>query len=217
MLEKYLSKIKYDSYEDFVKNFKINVPENFNFGFDVVDAIADKNPDKIAMVWCDVKGAEAKFTFKDLKEKSNKVANFFKSIGIKKGDPVMLILKRRYQYWFAIVALHKIGAIAIPATHLLTAKDLAYRNNAASIKMIVSVYDDEVINHIEESIEKSPSLKFKALVGGSKDGWFDFNKEVEKQSAEFKRTCWKRCNGKFRYFFTVFYIRHNGHAENGQT
>ena len=191
MIEKYLSKTKYDSYEDFINNFKIKVPDNFNFGFDVVDAIADKSPDKMALVWCDDKGAEAKFTFKQLKENSNKAANFFKSIGIKKGDPVMLILKRRFEYWFAIIALHKIGAIGIPATHLLTTKDIAYRNNAASIKMIVSVYEEEVIKHVEESMEKSPTLKLKALVGGSKEGWLDFNKEMEKQSTEFVRPAGK--------------------------
>ncbi len=187
MLEKYISKINFDSYEDFVENFKINIPENFNFAYDVVDEIAAKNPDKIAMVWCDENGDEATFTFAQMKEYSNKAANFFKRAGIKKGDPVMLILKRRYEFWFAILALHKIGAIAIPATHLLTAKDIIYRNNAADIKMIVSVAEDEVIKHIEDSLKDSPSVKVKALINKDREGWFNFNSEIDKESSEFKR------------------------------
>ncbi|AEV69160.1 AMP-binding protein [Acetivibrio clariflavus] len=187
MLEKYLSRIDFDSYEDFVENFKINVPDNFNFAYDVVDEIAAKSPDKLAIVWCDEKGNEATFTFGQLKYYSDKAANFFTKVGIGKGDPVMLILKRRYEFWFAILALHKIGAICIPATHLLTAKDIIYRNNAADIKMIVCVGEDEVIKHVEESMSQSPTLKAVALVGGSKEGWYDFNKEVEEASPEFAR------------------------------
>jgi len=187
MLEKYLSRINFDSYEDFVKNFKINVPDNFNFAYDVVDEIAAKGPDKVAIVWCDEKGNEATFTFGQLKYYSDKAANFFTKVGVGKGDPVMLILKRRYEFWFAILALHKIGAICIPATHLLTAKDIIYRNNAADIKMIVCVGEDEVIKHVEESMSQSPSLKAVALVGGSKEGWYDFNKEVEEASPDFAR------------------------------
>ena len=187
MLEKYVSRVNFDSYEDFVENFKINIPDNFNFAYDVVDEIAAATPDKVAIVWCDEKGAEATFTFGQLKYYSDKAANFFTKVGIGKGDPVMLILKRRYEFWFAILALHKIGAICIPATHLLTTKDIVYRNNAADIKMIVCVAEDEVIHHVEESRSQSPSLKTIALVGGSREGWLDFNKEVEEASSEFTR------------------------------
>lgn len=187
MLNKFISKENFSSYEDFVKNFQINIPDSFNFAYDVVDAIALENPDKTAIVWCDDKGNEATFTFGQLKKQSDRTANFFKSIGIKKGDPVMLILKRRYEFWFCILALHKLGAVCIPATHLLTAKDLIYRNNAADIKMIVSVAEDEVISHIEASMEKSPTLLYKALVGGNKDGWYDFDQELEKASEDFVR------------------------------
>lgn len=187
MLERYISHVDFNSYEDFIENFKINVPDNFNFAYDVVDEIAAATPDKVAIVWCDEKGAEATFTFGQLKYYSDKAANFFTKAGIGKGDPVMLILKRRYEFWFAILALHKIGAICIPATHLLTAKDIIYRNNAADIKMIVSVAEDEVIKHIEDSMPESPSLKTVALVCGSKNGWLDFNKEVEEASSEFIR------------------------------
>jgi len=187
MLEKFLQKVDFDSYEDFAANFKINVPENFNFAYDVADELALKSPDKTAIVWCDENGSEAVFTFGQLKAYSDRAANFFKNAGIKKGDPVMLILKRRYEFWFCILALHKLGAVCIPATHLLTTKDIVYRNNAADIKMIVCVAEPGVIQHVEESMEKSPSLKLKALVGGEKEGWFDFNSEVEKASDKFER------------------------------
>lgn len=187
MLEKFLSKVDFNSYEDFIDNFKINVPDNFNFAYDVVDEIAAKTPDKMAIVWCDENGNEATFTFGQLKEYSNKTANFFKRVGVKKGDSVMLILKRRYEFWFAVLALHKIGAVAIPATHLLTAKDIIYRNNAADIKMIVSVAEDEVIKHIEDSLEKSPTIKVKALINSVKEGWFNFDSEIEKESSQFER------------------------------
>ena len=152
-----------------------------------MDEIAAKTPDKIAIVWCDENGNEATFTFGQLKEYSNKAANFFKRVGVKKGDPVMLILKRRYEFWFAVLALHKIGAVAIPATHLLTAKDIIYRNNAADIKMIFSIAEDEVIKHIEDSLEKSPTVKVKALINSEKDGWYNFNSEIEKESSQFER------------------------------
>jgi acetyl-CoA synthetase len=185
MLSKFVSKVDFDSYEDFVENLKIIVPENFNFAYDVADEIAIKDPNKTAIVWCNDKGEEATFTFGQVKYYSDKAANFFKSIGIKKGDPVMLILKRRYEFWFCLLALHKIGAVCIPATHLLTSKDIIYRCNAADIKMIVSVAEDEVIKHIEDSLENSPTLKYKALVAGSRDGWYNFNAELEKASDNF--------------------------------
>jgi len=190
LLDKFLPRQDFDSYEDFYKNFKINIPENFNFAYDVVDEIANKEPDKTAIVWCNDKGEEATFTFGQLREYSNKAANFFKNIGIKKGDPVMLILKRRYEFWFCLLALHKLGAVCIPATHLLTAKDIIYRNNAADIKMIVCVAEDEVIRHVEDSMEKSPTLKYKALIGKNREGWYNLTEELEKASGVFNRpTC----------------------------
>lgn len=187
MLKKFLSQTDFDSYEEFIEKFKIRVPKNFNFAYDVVDEIALNTPDKVAMVWCDDKGNEAIFTFAQMKYYSDKAANFFKSAGIKKGDLVMLILKRRYEYWFCTLALNKIGAITIPATHLLSTKDIVYRNNAADIKMIVCVPDQEVIKHVEEAQEKSPTLIHKALVGTSKDGWFNLTEEIEKASDKFER------------------------------
>lgn len=187
ILEKYLTQINYNSYEEFIANFHINIPENFNFAYDVVDEIALKEPDKIAMVWCDDQGNEAVFTFQQMKFFSDKAANYFTSLGIKKGDPVMLILKRRYEYWFCTLALNKIGAITIPATHLLSTKDIIYRNNAADIKMIVCVPDPEVIKHVEESIEQSPTLKYKAVIETDREGWSNFNTGMKKSSNRYVR------------------------------
>ncbi len=187
MLERFVSRTDFSSYEDFMANFRIIVPESFNFAYDVVDEMAAQQPDKTALVWCDDKGDEAVFTFGQLKHCSDKAANFFRSHGIRKGDPVMLILKRRYEFWFCILALHKIGAICIPATHLLTTKDIVFRNNAADIKMIVAVADPEVIVHVENSESKSPTLLSKVLVGGSRNGWFDFNAEMDRAPSLFER------------------------------
>jgi acetyl-CoA synthetase len=187
VLDKYLSQTDFQTYSDFTDNFKINLPDNFNFAFDVVDDIAARTPEKIAMVWCNDLGEEAIFTFGQMKVQSDKAANFFLSAGIGKGDPVMLILKRRYEFWFCILALHKIGAIAIPATHLLSTKDLVYRNNAADIKMIVCVPEEAVINHVEEAEAKSPTFKVKALVGEDRDGWLNFNTGLEQSTSQFER------------------------------
>jgi acetyl-CoA synthetase len=187
LLDKFLPKTDFTSYPDFFSGFEIKVPENFNFAFDVVDVIASTNPDKIAMVWCNDKGEEALFTFGQMKTQSDKAANFFLSAGIRKGDPVMLILKRRFEFWFCALALHKIGAITIPATHLLSTKDLVYRNNAADIKMIVCVPEAEVIQHVEESELKSPTFKVKALVGEDREGWLNFNTGMDESSDNFHR------------------------------
>jgi acetyl-CoA synthetase len=187
ILDKYLDRTGFDSYKDFKEGFKIKIPSNFNFAFDVVDDIADTEPGKTAMVWCDDKGNEAIFTFGQMKNYSDKAANFFKSRGIGKGDPVMLILKRHFEFWFCTLALNKIGAITIPATHLLSSKDIIYRNNAADIKMIVCVPDSEVIQHIEEAESKSLTLKTKVLIGEDREGWLNFSKEMEKSPADFIR------------------------------
>ncbi len=185
VLEKYLKKTEFKSYEEFRSEFEIRIPENFNFARDVVDETAALTPGKKAMAWCDDKGNEAVFTFGQMKYYSDKAANFFRSAGIRKGDPVMLILKRHYTFWFCSLALNKIGAVTIPATHLLSAKDIIYRNNAAGIKMIVCVPDPVVMQHIEESESKSPSLKHKVLIDSDKEGWMNFTKGIEESSGEF--------------------------------
>jgi acetyl-CoA synthetase len=187
ILEKYINRIEFDSYDDFKTHFEIKIPDNFNFAFDIVDEIANQTPDKTAMVWCDDKGNEAIFTFEQMKYYSDKTANFFRSAGIRKGDPVMLILKRHFEFWFCTLALNKIGAITIPATHLLSTKDIVYRNNAADIKMIVCVPDPEVIQHIEEAESKSPTLKKKVLIGEDRKGWLNYTAEMDKSSDSFVR------------------------------
>lgn len=187
VLDKYLAQTDFSSYQEFAEKFKVLVPDNFNFAYDVVDEIALKTPEKIAMVWCNDLGDERIFTFADMKKYSDKAANFFLSAGIGKGDPVMLILKRRYEFWFCTLALNKIGAITIPATHLLSTKDIVYRNNAADIKMIVCVPETEVIQHVEEAEPKSPTFKVKALIGENREGWLNFNSGMESCSEEFVR------------------------------
>ncbi len=144
-------------------------------------------------MWCNDEGDERMITFGELKERSDRAANFFSEAGIGKGDPVMLILRRRHEFWTAIIALHKIGAVAIPATHLLTVKDIIYRNNAADIRMIVAIADPEIMNRIDEAQSKSPSLVKKAFVSfgslncPSREGWLDFNASLDKASPVFKR------------------------------
>jgi acetyl-CoA synthetase len=185
MLEKYVSRTSFQSYDDFIDNFSIRVPDSFNFAYDVADEIALREPDRTALIWCDDGGNEAVFTFGQLKEYSDKAASFFRSVGIGKGDPVMLVLKRRFEFWFCLLGLHKLGAISIPATHLLTTKDIIYRNNAADIKMVVTVNDPEVVQHVEEAEPKSPSLKYKAVLGLDREGWYNFSAELERASSDF--------------------------------
>ena len=152
MLERFLEQTHFTSQEDFIKNFKIKVPENFNFGYDVVDAWAAEAPDKKALLWTNDKGEHIQFTFADLKKYTDMTASYFQSIGIGKGDRVMLILKRRYEFWFSIIALHKIGAVTIPATHLLTKKDIVYRCQAAGIKAIVAAGESVITTHIADAM-----------------------------------------------------------------
>ncbi|MCI6258265.1 MAG: AMP-binding protein [Treponema sp.] len=178
---------EYSDYEDFKENFKIKVPENFNFAYDIVDRYAELEPAKRAMVWCDDNGEEHFFTFKDFAEKSNQTANFLIKHGIKKGDTVLLILRRRYEFWYFILALHKIGAIAVPATNQLLSKDIEFRANAASIKMVVSYQDSLVQQRIEEAMPASPSVKELVTVGSHRDGWVDFYSEMENISTDFVR------------------------------
>lgn len=180
MLEKYLPRIKFDSLDDFRKNFKINVPENFNFAYEVVDGWAKVSPDKVALCWTNDKGEHIDFTFADMKRETDKTASYFQSLGIGKGDMVMLILKRRYEFWFSIIALHKIGAVVIPATHLLTKKDIVYRANAAGIKAIVADGEEVILKHISDSMADSPSIEKVISVGPLvPEGWEDLHKGID--------------------------------------
>lgn len=176
MIENFLKQTVFTSTDDFAKNYHVEIPDNFNFGYDIVDEWAKVSPTKKALCWTNDQGEHIDFTFNDIKQKSDQAASYFQSLGIGRGDMVMLILKRRYEFWFAIIGLHKIGAVAIPATHLLTKKDIIYRNNAADIKAIVSTDDDIVIGHINDALSDSPTIKHCIACGKHiPDGWGDFD------------------------------------------
>ena len=162
--------------------------DKFNFAFDIVDEIAKKAPEKLAMLHIDKHKVERRFTFNDMKRASNQCANYFKSLGIKKGDRVMLVLKRHYQFWYAILALHKLGAVAIPATNLLQEHDFDYRFNAAEVSAIVCTADGDVAHQVDLAEPASPTLKTKILVGGEREGWHNFDEEFPLFSAHFYRT-----------------------------
>ncbi len=170
-----------------LKSIDFHNEDKFNFAFDIVDKIAKKAPNKLAMLHIDKNKVERKFTFSDMKRASNMCANYFKSLGIKKGDRVMLVLKRHYQFWFAILGLHKLGAIAIPATNLLQAHDFDYRFNAAGVSTVICTADGDVANQIDISQNNSPTLKNKILVGGDREGWRNFDEEYSLFSAHFYR------------------------------
>ena len=167
MVERFLKQTHFESIEDYNKNLEFIIPENFNFAYDVMDKWAEEDPERLALLWTSDRGEEIRFTFKDLKEKTDQTASFFLSLGIGKNDPVMLILKRHYQWWLSMLALHKIGAIAIPATHMLTKKDIVYRNTRASVKAIVCVNDEYVTSQIAAAMPDSPTVK--ALIAVNSD------------------------------------------------
>lgn len=194
MLERYLEKTEFDSLADFQRNFKIKVPEHFNFAYDVVDRWAEEQPDKPALLWTNEAGEERQFSFREMKEYSDRTASFFQSLGIGRGDMVMLILKRRYQFWFSILALHKLGAVAIPATHLLMPKDIVYRCNAAKIKAIVAVGDEVVTGNIDKALPQCPTVCRVISTGPIvPEGWVDFNKGIA-EAPEFRRPALKNRN-----------------------
>lgn len=175
LYKNYLVKPEFDSLQDFQQNFKIKVPHNFNFAYDILDVYAAQEPNKTALVWTNDKHEKHTFTYAGLKEQSDRTASYFQTLGIGRGDKVMLILKRRYEFWFACLALHKIGAIVIPATHLLTDKDITFRCNAADIKAIVCVGEDVVIAHVEKSQPSCPTLTTLISVGPVvPQGWHNF-------------------------------------------
>ena len=196
--------VKTEEDEDGVlKSISFPNQETFNFGFDIVDGIAEKYPDKLAMLHVDKHKVERRFTFKDIKRASAQVANYFTSLGIKKGDRVMLVLKRHYQFWFCMVALHKLGAIAIPATNQLKDHDFEYRFNAAGVSAIICTADESVADMVDIAAEKCPTLTTKVLVGGKRDGWRDFDAEYNLFSGKFNRTEDTSCgNDTALMFFT---------------
>jgi len=161
-------------------------PDNFNFGYDVVDDIAIHEPDRLAMIWTNPEGEERRYTFGDIKRLSDKAANYFLSLGIKKGDPVLTILKRHYQFWYVSVALHKIGAVMVPATFMLTKGDVEYRVRSASIKAAICTDMNGVCDAVD-SAEDIPTLEIKMIVNSSRDGWLQFDEGMEKASDKLER------------------------------
>ena len=195
--ERYVTET-YDE-DGLLKTFDLHYPENYNFGYDIVDDIAVNDPDRLAMIWDSENEGERRFTFADIKRLSDKTANYLSSLGIGKGDMVLLILKQRYQFWYTMVALHKLGAVAIPATYMLTKHDVEYRVRAAEIKAVICT-NQTPVSHAVEAAEDIPSLKHRILVGESRDGWLDFEKGVEEASEEFERRDTKAEEPMLMYF-----------------
>lgn len=192
MIERFLKQTSFRDFEDFRTHYRLIVPEQFNFAYDVVDEWARIAPDKKALLWTNDKGDCREFTFGEIKNFSDRTASYFRQLGIGKGDKVMAILKRRYEFWFTIIALHKIGAVIIPATHLLTEKDIVYRNNAAGIKAIIAVGEEPILASIEASRKASPELETVISIGPEvPEGWHDFQLEMP-AAPDFE--CGRGCN-----------------------
>ena len=187
MLEHYLPRTEFTSYEDFYANYTVNIPAQFNFGFDIIDEWARRDESKRALVWCDDQGDEKTLTFAEVMRMSNQTAHFFQSIGVKKGSVVMMILRRRWEYWICAVALHKIGATMIPGTIQLTKKDIEYRVAAAHIETIICVNDSFAIEQTEGAMPASPTVKNLIIVNGEREGWLTFDNEIAKHPETFSR------------------------------
>ena len=184
MIERFLTQTHFTSEEDYRKNLHFNIPENFNFAYDVMDVWAEEQPDKVALIWTNDEGEEKFFTFADIKRESDQTAAYFASLGIGHGDMVMIILKRRYEWWLTMLALHKLGAIAIPATHMLTKHDIVYRNNRASVRAIVCVGEEYVLTQVSEAMSESPTVHTLISVGPKvPDGFHDWHKEWQNAPA----------------------------------
>lgn len=180
LLNNYLEKTTFESYDDFKKSFKLVVPDDFDFARDIVDKWAEIEPEKTALVYCNDDGDDRIFTFKDISTLSKKAAAYFKSIGIKKGDRVLSLLRRRYEYWICAVALHRIGATVVPASIQLTTKDIVFRINNAKAKLILAIDDDFVLNQIAPTLSSCPTLEHIAVVGKHvPDGYLNFDAEYE--------------------------------------
>ncbi|MBQ6552911.1 MAG: AMP-binding protein [Clostridia bacterium] len=178
MLEKFINRIEYDSYEDFKANYAVNCPPDFNFATHVIDEWARTEPDRRALVWCNDDGESREFTFGEISELSKKAASYLVSLGIRKGDMVVTILRRRPEMWITAVALHRIGAVLIPANYQLAAKDLVYRFNSAHAKMVIAADDDWVIQQVEASAPQCPSVENLLLVGNKREGWIDYREGI---------------------------------------
>ena len=178
MIERFLKQTTFTSQEDYEKNLEFIIPEHFNFAYDVMDEWAKEKPEKLALLWTNDEGECIRFSFKDIKEQSDRAAAYFMQLGIGRGDMVMLILKRRYEFWLSMLALHKIGAVAIPATHMLTTHDIVYRNNRASVKAIICAGEEYILEQVAGSKAESPTLEIMVSIGPKQaDGFHDWHKE----------------------------------------
>jgi acetyl-CoA synthetase len=195
ILSRFLKQTTFVSEEDYAKNLEFIVPKNFNFAYDVVDAWAEVAPDKIALLWTNDEGAERKLSFDDLKRMSDQAASYLGSLGIERGDMVMLIEKRRLEWWITMLALHKLGAVPIPATHMLTSHDIVYRNNAASVKAIICVGEPYVLGEVQKAMPESPTVEILVSIGPNvPEGFHDWHKEIDK-AAPFRRPRFVNTNG----------------------
>lgn len=184
-------------------SIKFRNEDKFNFAFDIIDELGRRYPDKLAMLHISNDFTERRFTFKDIKEASSQAANYFKSLGIKKGDRVLLVLKRNYQFWIAILGLHKLGAVAIPATNQLVVHDYEYRFNSAGVTAVIATADGMATDNIDEAQKNSPTLKTKIVANGKKDGWHNFDEEFSLFSRRFVRDDDSACgNDPLIMFFT---------------
>ena len=190
MLERFLTQTNFTSEEDYARHLHFKIPENFNFAYDVMDAWATEEPDKVALLWASERGEEVSTTYREFKEQTDQTAAYFMQLGIKHGDKVMLILKRHYQWWLSMMALCKIGAIAIPATHMLTAHDIVYRNQSASVKVIICANDEYITEQIAKAMAESPTVKALVAVNALSEadksvpkGFHDWRKEWNKAPA----------------------------------
>ena len=179
-------RLDFTSQEDFEQNYELRIPEHFNFAYDIVDEYARLCPEKPAMIWTNVAGEEKRFSFGEMSAYSNQCANFFRSVGLKKGDPVLLVMKRRYEYWFCALALIKLGCVLIPATAQLVKKDIVYRCEAASIKAIIAVNLDEVCRHVDEALPECSTVE-NVITLGERAGWLDLPAEMAKQPTSFEK------------------------------
>ena len=177
-LENFLERTEFSSYEDFKANYRLKVPEDFNFAFDVIDRLAKEDPDRRALVWCNDAGEERVLTMADISRESSQIANWFRSLGMRKGDVAMLIMCRHYRYWETIMALHKIGAVAIPASNLLQPHDINYRVESANIKMIVTSHNAHVIESVQAAQEKTPVKHLVCCGGPTPEGWLNIDEEI---------------------------------------
>ncbi len=184
MIERFLTQTHFTSEEDFREHLHFNIPAHFNFAYDVMDVWAEEAPDKVCLIWASERGEEVRTTFAQFKEQTDRTTAYLQSLGIGRGDKVMLILKRHYQWWLSMMALCKLGAVAIPATHMLTSKDITYRNECASIKAIICANDEYITSQITQSMPTSPTVKILVAVNSMAqaghavpEGFHDWQKE----------------------------------------